>query len=210
MRTSTLGGPDELGDCAAPKGSKPWAVFVRNELNSVLREAEGSSDTAKVYFHAIRETEAWKVLDDAKGQPFMSFELFCTHRRPQGLGYEIGHIERIIHERSEREVAGAIRAAQASGPHGNLPGEMNSRNRVDVVNPAPTKGGNSQSYLASRLKRDRPDIAARVEAGEFKSMRAAAVEAGIIKVKPPLEIALAAYNKLSESDKESFRNTIQP
>jgi hypothetical protein len=205
MRTSTLGGPDELGDCAAPKGSRAWAVFARNELNSVLREAEGSSDRAKAYFHMIRETEAWKVLDDAKGQPFMSFELFCTHRRPQGLGYEIGHIERIIHERSEREVAEAMKVAGVLKPQGRPVEE--ERNADAVSN---RSFGNSQSYLASRLKRDHPDIAARVEAGEFKSMRAAAVEAGIIKVKPPLEIALAAYNKLSESDKESFRNTILP
>jgi hypothetical protein len=206
MRTSTLGGPDELGDCAAPKGSRPWAVFARNELNSVLREAEGSSDRAKAYFHMIRETEAWKVLDDAKGQPFMSFELFCTHRRPQGLGYEIGHIERIIHERSEREVAQAMRVAGVLAKPG---GERKKGEQVGDAKSV-SANGTTVGYLASRLKRDHPDIAARVEAGEFRSMRAAGVEAGIIKVKPPLEIALAAYNKLSESDKESFRKSILP
>ena len=34
-----------------------------------------------------------------------------------------------------------------------------------------------QSYLLRRLARDRPDILERVKAGEFKSARAAAIEA---------------------------------
>ena len=41
--------------------------------------------------------------------------------------------------------------------------------------------GNSKDRLAARLKRDHPDIAARVANGEFKSIRAAALEAGIVK-----------------------------
>ena len=42
-----------------------------------------------------------------------------------------------------------------------------------------SKGGNDR--LAARLKRDHPAIAARVANGEFKSIRAAALEAGIVK-----------------------------
>ena len=45
----------------------------------------------------------------------------------------------------------------------------------------PNKGGTDTSYLAARLKRDHPEIAARVANGEFKSIRAAALEAGIVK-----------------------------
>jgi len=42
-----------------------------------------------------------------------------------------------------------------------------------------SNGGNDR--LAARLKRDHPAIAARVAQGEFKSIRAAALEAGIVK-----------------------------
>lgn len=52
--------------------------------------------------------------------------------------------------------------------------------------------GNQASYLASRLKRDHPEIAARVEAGEFRSIRAAAKAAGIIKEPTPEAVAEAA------------------
>ena len=50
---------------------------------------------------------------------------------------------------------------------------------VDNVNSFKTaKRGNRDTYLAARLKRDHPEIAARVANGEIKSIRAAALEAG--------------------------------
>lgn len=52
-------------------------------------------------------------------------------------------------------------------------------NRSDNVRS--NKGGNNKERLAAKLKRDHPDIAARVANGEFKSIRAAALEAGIVK-----------------------------
>jgi hypothetical protein len=48
--------------------------------------------------------------------------------------------------------------------------------------------GNSRSYLLGRLARDAPEILERVKVGEFKSARAAAVEAGIITPFPSLQL----------------------
>ncbi len=42
------------------------------------------------------------------------------------------------------------------------------------------KSSNMAVYLCNRIARDRPDILARMQAGEFKSIRSAAIEAGII------------------------------
>ncbi len=52
---------------------------------------------------------------------------------------------------------------------------------VKPTDPDISMRGTSAAYLAVRIKRDRPDIAMRVEAGEFASMISAAVAAGIIK-----------------------------
>jgi hypothetical protein len=41
-----------------------------------------------------------------------------------------------------------------------------------------TSRGETQTYLLRRLARDRPDILERVKSGEFRSARAAAIEAG--------------------------------
>jgi hypothetical protein len=65
-------------------------------------------------------------------------------------------------------------------------------------------GGNSADYLAARVKRDRPDIAVRVEAGEFRSMRAAALEAGIVKPACPLKAAKKAVEKMDEDQFDAF------
>ena len=53
---------------------------------------------------------------------------------------------------------------------------------VDNENPnivRVSRHGNDATYLAARIQRDYPDIAERLDAGEFPSVRAAALEAGI-------------------------------
>jgi hypothetical protein len=45
-------------------------------------------------------------------------------------------------------------------------------------------GSNSSTYLAARLRRDRPDLAAEVEAGRLR-LRTAARQAGIVKPPDP-------------------------
>lgn len=70
------------------------------------------------------------------------------------------------------------------------------------------RGSNSATYLTARIKRDAPDIAARLERGEFKSVRAAAIEAGIVKVATPLDAALAAYRRLSPEEQAAFQQAM--
>ncbi len=64
-------------------------------------------------------------------------------------------------------------AAGVLKPHGG------KREQVDNVNLP--KAGNSSTYLLSKLNRDHPDIANDYAEGKFKSVRAAAIHAGIVK-----------------------------
>ena len=79
---------------------------------------------------------------------------------------------------------GAAAAAQPLTKHGEI-----GNGRADK-----SRGGNTtskdrgQAYLLRRLARDAPDILERVKAGEFKSARAAAIEAGIIKPIPSVQL----------------------
>ena len=50
----------------------------------------------------------------------------------------------------------------------------------DIVTNSETGKGNSAEYLTRRIARDHPDIFERLKAGEYRSTRAAALEAGII------------------------------
>lgn len=78
----------------------------------------------------------------------------------------------------------AVRATQAQplAAHGaNQHGEGGD----SVTTSSKDRG---QAYLLRRLARDAPEILDRVKAGEFKSARAAAIEAGIIKPVPTVRL----------------------
>jgi hypothetical protein len=70
------------------------------------------------------------------------------------------------------------------------------------------RGSTSASYLVRRLKRDAPEVAEALARGEYKSARAAAVAAGIVRVPTALEIIQKAYLKLSLSERVKFGNWI--
>ena len=91
--------------------------------------------------------------------------------------------------KGQREKAGVVAKHGAVG---------NGRSRVDNVKS--TKGGNSADYLLAKLNRDKPAIAKAYADGKYKSVRAAAIAAGIIKVKTPVEKAVKAFSNLEYDD----------
>lgn len=64
--------------------------------------------------------------------------------------------------------------------------------------------GETATYLAARIKRDHPEIAEQVEDGLFKSMRQAAIAAGIIKLPTKLETVKKAVSKLNADKLAQF------
>ena len=66
---------------------------------------------------------------------------------------------------------------------------------------SPPERGTASEYLAARLARDNPDILERVKAGEFPSMRAAAVAAGIVR-------ARQSFSMTASTTPEAFGNTL--
>jgi hypothetical protein len=60
------------------------------------------------------------------------------------------------------------------------------------------------TYWRRRLERDRPEIAARLRAGEIPSVRAAAIEAGFIRERTPLDDLRRAWAKASAGQRQAF------
>jgi hypothetical protein len=60
--------------------------------------------------------------------------------------------------------------------------------------------GTDPEYLTAKIARDRPDILEMMKQGEFRSVRAAAIEAGIVKVKPPKRWGYDEILKLVEQN----------
>ncbi len=77
-------------------------------------------------------------------------------------------------------------------------GANHNTTRVDNINPSESesKGGTSQEYLLARIKRDAPDVFDDYANGEFPSVRAAAIAAGIVKVQSPYEMVAKQLHKL--------------
>ena len=79
--------------------------------------------------------------------------------------------------------------AQPLAAHGtNQHREQEEGVAVRHSKPANQVSSESWDRILSRLARDRPDILERVKSGEFKSARAAAIEAGIIKPVPTVRL----------------------
>lgn len=64
--------------------------------------------------------------------------------------------------------------------------------------------GNAAAYLVERLEREAPAFAAALARGKYRSARAAAIAAGILKEPTPLELARRAFAKLSKAEAKQF------
>ena len=122
----------------------------------------------------------------------------------------------------ERGKASAIHQAKAAEPMGPMGGDRRSDAagailRIKKANQGDNvtliDRGNRSSYIAARLARDHPDILERMKRGEFRSVRAAALEAGIVKPQKtytgsPLERATKALRDLSDDERAALLELI--
>jgi hypothetical protein len=147
----------------------------------------------------------------------VTFERFCR----EVLGCESGYIQKIregvailegigianptvgqaldVAERAE-QFDGSEVPEQVYGKGKPGPGRGNKTDN-DVIR---FRQGNDPDYLTARIARDRPDIHQRMKDGKYKSVRAAAIEAGIIKVPTGLQQLQKAWRKASDDERQSF------
>jgi hypothetical protein len=105
-----------------------------------------------------------------------------------------------------KDVAAIVRNAPAEvGPGQGKRTDLDKGLRDNITK---LQRGTQATYLAARLKRDRPDLAAKVVSGEIKSIRAAAIEAGIVKVPSALVLLKRAWKKASHGEREEFKQWI--
>jgi len=178
-------GPRELKD---PR-SKEYAIQTLYALKRYAESKEIDVRRIEEELSEIERYQHWKILGYASKQEMLEAE---------GLSEKLADI-------AERTVA-TMKEAQPVARNGEKgKGRSNSFDNVKA-----NKGGNSAEYLAGLLKRDHPDIAAAVERGEYRSIRAAAIAAGIVKLKTPLDILRQAWAKASNTDRETFIQEITP
>lgn len=202
--------PAGVGKASAPVGSREWADHIRLYSLDVVRTRLESPIRLRTVFEVIEKNEAWRLMNKPDGSFFTSLEEFAEHRRPWGWGEKMVAIEpalrlaagAITREQAIEETFAAAKPAKPVGaPKGNQNRAKAIKGSDTTIEQQPRAADRGASYLAARIKRDAPEIAARAEAGEFPSVRAAAIEAGIVKVATPAEKARKAIAKLPERER---------
>lgn len=152
--TSLIG---DMGDPNAPRGSDAWCRWVHFETLRRLENREEAGERLERIVSVLQESEAWAPLADRNGRSFIDFADYCQTPPPYGLGRTTDVLRQEI--------------ALRSGP--GRPRKDEKRDGITISQSRGTSG----VYITARLKRDRPDLAERVEAGEMTA-HAAAIEAG--------------------------------
>lgn len=123
--------------------------------------------------NVIKEKQ-WASCPDKNGVPFVSFEAFVQHRLWQGL--ESSFDELTIYCRKKPEVLKLIKDEMAPATeHGG--DHKSDQARITLLK---TPHNDTAHGVLRRLKRDHPELAEQVVAGEL-SANAAAIEAGFRK-----------------------------
>lgn len=166
---------DIRGDLSAPPGSEPWALAVKFELQQHLRDHKSNASELESWWKLFVEHKGWSALRDGLRRPYASLQAFCIAPFPWGLEYSFELIDGVIHERKTAQAV-AGKASPIGGPGGDRRSEGF---QVDNINLK--LNGTDPNYLAARIARDRPDIHEKMKAGAYRSVRQAALEAGIVK-----------------------------
>jgi hypothetical protein len=147
-------GPRELKD---PR-SKEYAIQTIFALKTYVQSKVADEELVKRELEEVRKYRHWEVLGYSSEN-----ELLLT---------EVGMVRDDIVRKAEQ---GPDQAAEADARKGG-------RGKKVVANGNRfTKGQNNADYLTRRIARHHPDILERMKAGEFASVRQAALEAGIVK-----------------------------
>ena len=162
--------------------SREYAIQTVRALKRYLEAADIDEDRVREEMARIDRYRHWKVLGYSSKTVMLQAE---------GLAERLRKIRR--------------RVKQLEGKTINAADNHNPKPSLDIIKTSEAGGGTSADYLAARLKRDHDDIFQRLAAGEFTSVRQAAIAAGIVKVPTTLEAFLKLWKKASAEEREKIR-----
>jgi hypothetical protein len=156
---------DELGDPDAPIGSKLWCLYVSNEIRKTYYDKTQLGARLKNLVETFTEHQGWQELG------FLTWEKFCESRLQIAA-------EKLETEARNRvvEIAANARPIMTAAEIGEM-GKNNTPN--NNYNYGLTQG-TSADYLTARIARDNPEVLEGMKQGKYRSVRAAAIDAGII------------------------------
>lgn len=186
-----------------------WTV-VREVISSTTAGADLMSAMPGLVKRLLDE-EAWRSFAAPAPAGLVvhsSFKSFLESGSPRGLGGRRGQLMALCG--NDEILKGRVRQVlNEEIPAASNPGEIgNGRSRVDGTN---STQSNSAEYIIGRLKRDDPELAARVVSGELTA-NAAARQMGIRKPRivltSPASIATALRRNLGAEDLAELKSLL--
>lgn len=161
------------------------------------------------YLDDLRTHEAWKYLREpdmerlvenrCRVSPAFVEQLRVGYAAVRATGHKgrvtAEHVRKMQAQQAKEEAATVVQGTRT---------DLTSLHSKEVES-----GGNGSSYLLRRLARLRGDWIERYEAGEFTSVRQAAIAAGIVKVPSVLEKLRKLWAKASEADRRTFMDEVE-
>jgi hypothetical protein len=188
-------------------GERPGSLAHAQALRAHLQQLVWGLTRGRVRLEALLTElvryKAWRHLQDEHGLPFSSLESFCVTPRPCGLGWSLAVIQGLLAEQRDPVVAATRAASKPLAGHGRRPSPEQRARQGLAPQPVGAKIG-TRAYWLERLARDNPALLERLKAGEFRSVREAAIEAGLtyryVTVRgDPQVIAAAALSLLDRA-----------
>jgi len=182
-------------------GTNEWLKW---HLDGVRQGALQIAADSRPFIHSVRELQehrAWELYFDDEPK---TWERFCSEAIKAEPAF-VAIIDEGVKVLEERKHQGPITKQMAidaakKPKQLNDNGEKGKDSYYNII----ARQGTSRDYLAARIARDRPDILEEMKAGKYRSVRAAAIDAGIIKVLTPVEKAKKAFLRLEEEERMEF------
>ena len=183
-------------DLYAERPADVVAPLAQRLLGAVLQLESVRADAIQKVLHVIQERGLWVEPAESAGgrapgiEPAESYEQFVERNRLTAA------------ELADRERQAGIARAKPLAEHGgDRKGDQGYNCHLDAR-------GNSSSYLLAKLARDKPDYLKRWKSGEFKSVRAACLAAGIIKPQSQLTLTKDPFSSAQRIQEQRSQDWI--
>jgi hypothetical protein len=176
-------------------------TYVSGLRSAVGEGAAGLSDVPG-FIKLVIQADAWRERVVEKTGEVVHFERFIDFVQTpplKGLGADLPTLKRLCRDDAEAAQVLATVVEPLASAGGDRKSEAYQGNGVTLK-----ERGNNTGYLTARIARDRPDVLEQMKAGEYKSVRAAAKAAGIVKTPTRLEQIQKLWCKLTLNEQAAF------
>ena len=170
--------------------SRDYAMQTMQSLKRFLQSKSLDAKAVEEELQRIIQYKHWEVCGFKNLDRYLQAEVGTTHKQ--------------LSRRLAQDLAADPVVTKLLAKPGRPPNKEAGKGAIGTI----SRGPNHADYLVRRLKRDAPDIATALASGEYRSARAAAIAAGIVKVLTPFQRIKKLLPKLTSAERAQLRRLL--